>query len=115
MTPGTAKRKGAETEEAFCQWLKTHGAPHAERRHLKGRADQGDVAGWPQVCVEVKSGASIDIAGWLAELKREQRNAAAAYGFVAVRPKGRPRVDDWFAVLPLPALVELIQLVQDAR
>lgn len=115
MKPATAKAKGRATEQMLCDWLVANGVPGAERRRLAGIEDRGDVAGWPQVCIEVKSGAKIDLAGFLAELSREQRNAGAAYGFVAIRPKGKPRVDDWYAVLPLPALVELIQIVQAAR
>lgn len=109
MTPGTAKAKGRQTEQMLCDWLRrVHNIP-AERRRLKGSDDQGDIAGWRDVCVEVKSGGRLDIAGWLAELSVEINNAGAETGFVAVRPKGRPDVGDWFAVLPLPELVELLR------
>lgn len=108
MKPGTAKAKGRQTENALVEWLRANGVPHAERRRLAGVEDKGDIAGWPRVCVEVKSGARIDIAGWLDELAKEIANAGADRGFVAVRPKGKPQPDDWFAVLPLPALLELL-------
>lgn len=107
MKPSTAKAKGRATENLLVDWLRTHGVPHAERRRLTGSADQGDITGWPGICVEVKSGAKLDIAGWLAELAAEVRNSGATHGFVAVRPKGKPDPEDWFAVLPLPELVRL--------
>ena len=109
MKPATAKAKGRQTESMLVDWLRANGVPHAERRRLTGAHDQGDITGWPGVCVEVKSGARLDIAGWIDELAAEIRHAQAETGFVAVRPRGRPAVDDWWAVLPLPALVELMR------
>ena len=109
MKPGTAKAKGRDTENRLVAHLRTHGWPHAERRRLTGAADQGDITGIPGVCVEVKSGARLDIAGWLDELYDEMDNAHASTGFVAVRPKGRPDPADWYAVLPLPLMLELLK------
>lgn len=107
MKPATAKAKGRETENALVAWLRVNGVPYAERRRLTGSKDQGDVT-WPGVCVECKSGARLDIAGWLDELAAEMIHSRAETGFVAVRPKGRPAPDDWFAVLPLPVLMQLL-------
>lgn len=109
MTPGTAKTKGRETEAAFVTYARTvWGLVNVERRRLAGVHDMGDIAGWPGVCVEIKSGARTDISGWLAELAIEQSNSHATVGFVAVRPKGRPDPEDWYAVLSLPALMHLM-------
>lgn len=108
VKPATAKAKGRETETVLVRWLRAHGVPYAERRRLTGRYDQGDLTGWPGVVVEVKSGAKIDAAGWLAELEAEIVNAQAETGFVAVRPKGKPQPEDWFAMLPLPLLMGLL-------
>ena len=110
MKPSTAKAKGTATETTFVNYLQViWGLWNVERRRLKGSADEGDIAGWPGVCVEVKSGARLDIAGWLSELAVEVENAHARTGFVAVRPKGHPNPTDWFAVLPLPVLLELMR------
>ena len=112
MKPATAKAKGRDTENLFVGYArKVFGLTGLERRRLMGSADQGDVTGWPGVCVEIKSGARIDIPGWLAELSAEIRNANAVTGFVAVRPKGKPAPENWYAVLPLP---DLMQLMADA-
>lgn len=109
MKPSTAKSKGRETENIFVEYLIEHGVIHAERRRLNGSFDQGDVTGWPGVVVEVKSGAKLDIAGWLAELKVEMLNAEAEMGFVAVRPKGKPNAKDWFALMPVDLLMQLMK------
>ena len=115
MKPSTAKAKGRETENAFVQWLHSYGILGAERRRLNGVLDKGDIAGWntrdyeKSVVVEVKSGAKIDMPKWLSELEAEVRNANANTGFVAVRPKDKLRVEDWFAVLPMPVMMELMR------
>lgn len=112
MKPATAKAKGRETENLLVGWLRARGVP-AERRRLAGAADRGDIAGFAgpagECVVEVKSGARLDLAGWTEELRREQFNAGAATGIVAVRPKGRPDPADWWAVLPMPAALELLR------
>lgn len=112
MKPATAKAKGRETEAALVEHLRLAGWGWAERRRLAGVEDKGDVAGVHgpsgEVCIEVKSGASLDLPGWLRELDRETIAAGADTGFVAVRPKGRPDPEDWYAVMPLPWLLDLL-------
>ncbi len=108
MKPSTAKVKGRETEAAFVRFLRSHGVPHAERRRLTGSADQGDITGWPGVCVEIKSGATLAIPKWLAECDAETANAHADIGFVVVRPKGKPDPKDWFAVVRTGTLMQLM-------
>jgi len=109
MKPATAKAKGRETENLLVEYFRSNGVPYAERRRLTGSADQGDVTGWPGMCVEIKSGARVAIGQWLSELAVEKRNAAARFGFVAVRPKGTPDPTGWYVVLPLPELMGLLE------
>lgn len=108
MKPATAKAKGRETESAFVAWL-ARWVPHAERRRLAGTADRGDITGMPGFVWEVKSGARVDIAGWLAELDTEIRNDRADMGAVVVRPKGAPNPAQWYCVMPLPAYMRLLE------
>lgn len=114
MKPSTAKAKGAETEEKYVQYLIRKGIANAERRHLKGRYDQGDIAGWAapdrawNVCVEVKSGAALDVPCWMRELESEMANAGSETGFIAVRPKGKPQPEDWWAMMPMDLFMRLM-------
>jgi len=108
VKPSTAKAKGRDTENKACAWLNTYGLL-TERRRLNGNEDEGDIAGWPGVCVEVKSAAHIDIPRWLRELTVEMRHANAATGFVLARPKGQPHPENWWAILPTPVLMELMR------
>ena len=107
MKPATAKAKGAATEQAFVDYLKTW-VTHAERRHLSGSADRGDIAGMPGWVWEVKSGGSIDLAGWEKELRAEVHNDGADNGAIVIRPKGKPDPHQWWAVMPLPWLIEVL-------
>ena len=109
MKPATAKRKGAATEEEWVRFLRAAGWPYAERRHLAGVMDRGDIAGCPGVTVEVKSGARIDLATWMKELDVEMRNDNTDTGYVAVRPKGSPNAGDWWCVVPAAVMVRLLK------
>jgi len=115
MKPSTAKSKGAQTETQFVEFLKANGVPNAERRHLSGAYDKGDISGWVQsngskpVCVEVKSGAQLNIQGWLRELDAEIINSKADIGFLAIRPKGKPRPEDWYIVMRTPGFIDLMR------
>jgi len=115
LKPSTAKSKGLETENKFVAFLHKWGIVNAERRRLNGVLDKGDVSGWVKldgsqsVCVEVKSGASLNLPLWLRELALEKVNAGADVGFVAVRPKGKPNVEDWYAIMPMPEFMALMR------
>lgn len=109
MKPGTAKTKGRDTENLVVEWLRAHGVTHAERRRLTGSADQGDITGWPGVCIEVKSAAALRVPEWLAELAVEVDHSGAETGAVIARPKGKPDVDDWWVILPTGAWLDLMR------
>jgi len=111
MKPKVARQKGAATEEMFCEYLRGFGIP-AERRHLAGQYDRGDIAGWNTdlgpVCVEVKSAAVLNIPQWLRELDVEIVNSKSSTGFVAARPKGKPNPVDWWIIMRPEVLIDLM-------
>lgn len=108
MKISTIKAKGRETENLLVEYLESFGL-EVERRRLTGAADQGDIAGWKNVCVEVKSGAKLDIPGWMRELEAEIINSKAKTGFLAIRPKGKPNPKDWFIVMSTDRFMELMK------
>lgn len=107
MRPSTAKAKGRDTETRFVDYLRRW-VPHAERRRLTGSHDRGDIAGTPGICWEIKSGARLDLATWMHELEAEVTNDHAVHGALVIRPKGRPNPHDWWAVLTVPDLLDLL-------
>lgn len=109
VKPSTAKAKGAKTEQMWVDFLRANDWPFVERRHLAGTHDRGDIAGMPGVTCEVKSGARLDIAGWMAELDVEMHNDGTDIGYTVVRPRGKPNPVDWWCVLPADVLVRLLK------
>jgi hypothetical protein len=99
-----ARRTGTDGENIACECFEEL-YPHVERRSLKGRYDTGDLVTVPDLVIEVKSGATIDIPGWLRELDVEMDNAAATVGFVFVKPKGKRKPDDCWIIMR-PAVVK---------
>lgn len=108
MKPGTAKSKGRETEQAYCDYVQFITGLPVERRRLGGTLDRGDVAGLNGITVEIKSGGVLAIPGWLAELNREMHNDGSDMGHLAVRPRGCPNPARWWAIQPLPMHLDLL-------
>jgi hypothetical protein len=95
-----AKQKGTAAETALVNWLRVNGYELAERRALTGRADRGDIAGLPNVVIEVKSGARLEIPAWLVETETERINDGALAGYLVVKPKGvgAANVGKWWVI-----------------
>lgn len=108
LKPGTAKAKGRATENQAVEWLREQGWTAAERRRLQGAFDQGDVAGVPGICIEVKSAATWQPVQWLRETTVETVNAEAELGFVMARPKGGVIVDGWVIMMTPATLMQLL-------
>jgi len=115
LSMSSVKAKGRETENHFVSWINNKFGMSIERRRLKGALDEGDITGWDGVCVEIKSasGDTAKISEWLRELESEIRASKADIGFIAARPRGKPDPEDWYAILPLPVLVDLVMRFKD--
>jgi hypothetical protein len=108
VKPATAKAKGRATENQAVNWLRENGYPYAERRHLAGEHDLGDITGMPGICVEVKSAAQWAPVRWLRETREEMKNSRSPIGFVMARPKGGTNVDDWIIMMHPDTLLSLL-------
>jgi len=95
-----AKQKGTAAETALVLWLRENGYELAERRALTGRADRGDIAGIPNVVIEVKSGNRLEIPAWLKETEAERLNDGALSGYLVIKPKGigAANVGQWWVI-----------------
>ena len=117
MKPSTAKSKGLETENSWVEFLVDNGVPFAERRRQNGAEDRGDISGWVgvnedgrrwRVVSEVKSGGVLKIPEWMRELLAEIKNDGADTGHIAVRPKGKPKPENWFIIMDVPGFMRLM-------
>lgn len=100
------KNLGTAAESAVVKVLQEFW-PYAERRALRGAADEGDITGTPGIVWEVKGGAAAktasdgQIEAWLDETEQERENADADIGVLVVQRKGigYPNAGQWWAVM----------------
>jgi len=94
---------GTRGETAVVRYARDHGFPLADRRPLKGSADEGDILLCPGAILEVKTGGTAQGASynqklaWLAETEKEQANARADISALVVQRRGFGigRVEMW--------------------
>jgi hypothetical protein len=108
MNPSAIKAKGRAAENQMVQFL-SRWWPMVERRRLAGVADRGDIAGIPRTVIEVKSGARMDLPGWLRELEVEMGNDGAEFGCVAVKPRGTTDGAKFYCVMTGDQFVHLLR------
>lgn len=104
-----AKRKGTAAESAVVSYLNSRDWPYAERRTLAGKDDRGDITGIPGVVIEVKSHATMDLAGWLKEAERERLNDRANLGVVWHKKRGTTNPGEWYVTMSGETFAELLQ------
>ena len=75
-----------------------------------GAKDKGDVAGIPNVVIEIKNHATYKLTEWIKETEIERNNAQASVGILVIKPKGIgvSQVNKWYAVVPLETMVTLL-------
>jgi hypothetical protein len=101
------KAIGTKAETWVARHLAANGFPHAERRTLKGRLDEGDITGCLGVVIEVKGGKAANeasdkqVADWMAETETERINARANVGVLVLQRKGvgGPNAGRWWAYM----------------
>lgn len=110
---------GTREETRVVNWLQAHGWGDARRIEKHGSKDNGDVLWTSRVIVEVKhrrtstSNAGLgqpgtaELAGWMAELEAERKNADADFGWLIVKRSGTTDVGQWWAYIRLRDLVGL--------
>lgn len=106
-----SKQKGTAAETAVVNYLRDNGFPTAERRALAGNNDLGDILTGPGLAWEVKNHGVYKFPEWIAETADERDNADADYGVLVVKPRGvgTTRTGDWWCVLPLEQMAQLLR------
>ena len=107
-----SKQKGTSAESAFVKAeCVLEGFPNVERRALAGVNDMGDVSGMVGLAIEIKNHKSYKFPEWIKETEIERINAKADYGVLVVKPNGvgLGSVEDWWAVMPVGAMINLLR------
>lgn len=103
-----ARARGTAAETKFVDYLRQF-YPWAERRALNGSKDRGDVAGVPGITVEVKAAKRMELGAWLRELDAEMINDRSDVGFLAVKPIGKTKGEDYFVVMRPDTVMRLLK------
>lgn len=102
------KAKGSAYEREVAAYLRENGFPQADRRYGAGvQYDKGDLVGIPNVTIECKNHAKIDLAQFIDEAIVEAKNARTKYG-AAVIKRRRRGVAESYVVLTLQQFTELL-------
>lgn len=106
VTGAGNRRKGHTTEAAVAAYLREHGWPHAERRG--GGFGGSDIVGTPGITWEVKNQAGLRLGEWVDQMTGAQDDASDRHGVLIVKRKGTTDPGEWFAVMQLDGLLDLL-------
>lgn len=103
-TRQTAKRRGAETQQAVAEYLKRNGWAYAESTGA-GRSGS-DITGVPGLAIEIKARKDFSPQSWI----RQAMTGGPGLPMVIHRPHGSgpATVDQWPVMLRLVDLVALL-------
>lgn len=107
-----SKQKGTSAESAFVKSPAVLDSfPNVERRALAGVNDMGDISGMVGLAIEIKNHKTYKFPEWIKETEIERINAKADYGILVVKPNGvgLGSVEDWWAVMPVGAMINLLR------
>ena len=99
------------------RWLREHAWPFARRVVKEGSSDKGDLTlgdGIP-VTIEAKNTKKIDLAGGQRELADEMANNGHKWGFTVHKKRGTTDVGQYYAVLPVAVLVDILDAALEAE
>jgi hypothetical protein len=100
-------RAGASFEQALCDYARSAGFPHAERRVKNGAKDRGDLALHHSWVIEAKSEKVRDVPGAMREAKKEAANAGVTR-YVAVHKYRNHSIADAMVTMPFWLFLEII-------
>lgn len=109
--------KGTKLETATVNWLREHNWPWSRRIVKEGQRDKGDVTlgdGIP-VTIECKNERGINLSQAQRELKTEMENAGHKWGFAVHKKRGTTDVGQYYAVLPVEVLMDILDAALEAE
>lgn len=109
--------KGTKLETASVNWLRSHGWPWARRIVKEGARDKGDVTlgdGIP-VTIECKDRKGFQLPQAQRELKAEMEAAGHRWGFALHKRRGTTNVGEYYAVLPVALLMDILDVALEAE
>lgn len=105
-----AKAKGTAAETAIVAYVRSQGAPHAERRALLGGKDRGDIAGLIGVVIEAKSCSRDQLPQWIDETVAEGVNDRADIAACWHKRRGTTNPGQWFVTMTGAQFIAVLRL-----
>jgi hypothetical protein len=105
-----SKRRGTNAETAIVEYLRAHGAPHAERRALTGNKDRGDIAGVIGVMIEAKDHRRDGLPGFMDEVDVQKINDRADIGVCWHKRRGTTDPGRWMVTMTGEQFIEILHL-----
>lgn len=106
-----SKNKGDRAEREVVDFL-DHNGFTARRITAGAHDDIGDIEVDPDIVIEVKNRYRLELPEWLRTLQGQKGNKDAAYGFIAIRFRGKTNPEEWAYVVDGATLVNLIRLIK---
>lgn len=103
-------KKGPQFEKAVVEFLRSDGWTNAERRVQGGSRDAGDVAGIPNVCLEIKNTGVMEMGRAMAECEKEAVNAKASFFAVIFKRRQKP-VEASYVVMTLEQWSRILRIL----
>lgn len=108
-----SRDKGARGEREVATLFRAHGFPVNRTPNSGGLAILGDLTGAVGLHVEVKRAETLRVPDWIRQAHEEAGDGETPV--VVFRTNGGPGAEvlgSWHAILPLDALLELLQTVE---
>lgn len=106
-----SKSKGDRAERDVVNFLDHNG--FIARRIIAGAHDDiGDIEVDPDIVLEVKNRYKVELPAYLNALQAQKGNKDAAFGFIAIKIRGKKNAEEWAYVVDGATLVNLIRLIK---
>ena len=102
-----SKAKGSTFESHCRDFFMAFFGWRIERMPAGSSIDRGDLVGLPDVAVECKNAARLELAAWVDETVREARNANCRWPLLVVKRRGKGSAGDAYAVMKLSDWADL--------
>jgi hypothetical protein len=100
MAARRPKQIGTDAETRVGRYL-ARWWPGIHRTALAGAGDVGDLVGVPHLCIQVKGGKGMALAGWVDATAKQAANAGVPHFVVVHKRIGKGDPAEWYATLPL--------------
>lgn len=107
-----AKRKGTKGEVLAVEFLREELGEQVERRITEGKNDRGDISGLPEICIEVKWCADLQLGAFMKEAEVEAMRGGMALP-VLMHNRRQARTRDNYATVPWWVLRYFLRLHLD--